>query len=265
MICCALWIAKSSSGSGRPGTRSVLRTGEGGRSVRTTFTNSCRARDRSFTYLMCGIAGYYLRSKSAHVRDIQNMCAEIRHRGPDDEGHRVDGRMGMGMRRLSVIDRVTGRQPISNEDGTVWVVSNGEIYNYRELRASLVRNGHDFRTRSDTEVLVHLWEDEGVGAFERLRGMFASAIWDARERSLVLARDRFGKKPLYYADDDDGLYFASELKCLRAAGLALDHDREALQLYFLLGYIPDPWTAYRAIRKLPAGSWLRCDAAGRIQ
>jgi len=214
---------------------------------------------------MCGIAGYYLRSKSAHVRDIQNMCAEIRHRGPDDEGHRVDGRMGMGMRRLSVIDRVTGRQPISNEDGTVWVVSNGEIYNYRELRASLVRNGHDFRTRSDTEVLVHLWEDEGVRAFERLRGMFASAIWDARERSLVLARDRFGKKPLYYADDDDGLYFASELKCLRAAGLALDHDREALQLYFLLGYIPDPWTAYRAIRKLPAGSWLRCDAAGRIQ
>jgi asparagine synthase (glutamine-hydrolysing) len=193
------------------------------------------------------------------------MCEEIRHRGPDDEGYRIDGRMGMGMRRLSIIDLATGRQPISNEDGTVWVVFNGEIYNYRELRSSLIRSGHRFRTHSDTEVLVHLYEEQGVDGLKRLRGMFASAIWDSRQRSLLLARDRFGKKPLYYAALPQGLYFGSELKCLRAAGVPLEHDREALQLYFLLGYIPDPWTPYLAIRKLPPGGWLRCDAGLGIE
>jgi asparagine synthase (glutamine-hydrolysing) len=198
------------------------------------------------------------------------MCQEIRHRGPDDEGYRIDGRMGLGMRRLSIIDLATGRQPIANEDGTVWVVSNGEIYNYRELRAILTRTGHRFRTRSDTEVLVHLYEEEGVDGLERLRGMFACAIWDSRARSLLLVRDRFGKKPLYYAalapsSADGGLYFGSELKCLRAAGVPLEHDREALQLYFLLGYIPDPWTPYVGIRKLAPGGWLRCDASGAME
>lgn len=193
------------------------------------------------------------------------MCDEIRHRGPDDDGYRADGRMGLGMRRLSIIDLATGRQPIANEDGTVWVVCNGEVYNYRELRASLIRSGHRFRTRSDTEVLVHLYEEEGVQGIQRLRGMFACAIWDSREQSLLLVRDRFGKKPLYYAALPEALYFGSELKCLRAAGVPLEHDREALQLYFLLGYIPDPWTPYRAIRKLAPGGWLRCDASGRIE
>ena len=122
---------------------------------------------------------------------------------PDDEGIGSTGEWASGMRRLSIIDLATGRQPISNEDGTVWVVSNGEIYNYRELRASLkrtgLRTGHRFRTQSDTEVLVHLYEEEGVEGMERLRGMFACAIWDSRRESLLLARDRFGKKPLYYA------------------------------------------------------------------
>jgi len=204
------------------------------------------------------------------------MCDEIRHRGPEDEGYRIDGRMGLGMRRLSIIDLETGRQPISNEDGTVWVVSNGEIYNYRELRASLIRGGHRFRTYSDTEVLVHLYEEEGVESLQRLRGMFACAIWDSRRRTLLLARDRFGKKPLYVAavpqsssltpsSVNAGLYFGSELKCLRAAGVPLEHDREALQLYFLLGYVPDPWTPYVGIRKLPPGGWLRCQADGRIE
>jgi len=193
------------------------------------------------------------------------MCDEIRHRGPDDEGYRIEGRMGMGMRRLSIIDLATGRQPISNEDGTVWVVSNGEIYNYRELRTSLIRHDHRFRTQSDTEVLVHIYEEEGIDGLQRLRGMFACAIWDSRTRSLLLVRDRFGKKPLYYATLPEGLYFGSELKCLRAAGVPLDHDREALQLYFLLGYVPDPWTPYLAIHKLPAGGWLRCDAGGGIE
>jgi asparagine synthase (glutamine-hydrolysing) len=193
------------------------------------------------------------------------MCNEIRHRGPDDEGFRIEGRMGLGMRRLSIIDLANGRQPISNEDGTVWVVFNGEIYNYRELRASLIRDGHRFRTQSDTEVLVHLFEEEGVEGIQRLRGMFACAIWDSRAQSLLLVRDRFGKKPLYYAALQQGLYFGSELKCLRAAGVPLEHDREALRLYFLLGYIPDPWTPYLAIRKVAPGGWLRCDASGRIE
>jgi asparagine synthase (glutamine-hydrolysing) len=193
------------------------------------------------------------------------MCDEIRHRGPEDEGYRIDGRMGLGMRRLSIIDLATGRQPISNEDGTVWVVSNGEIYNYRELRASLIRAGHRFRTYSDTEVLVHLYEEEGVESLQHLRGMFACAIWNSRERSLLLVRDRFGKKPLYYAALAEGLYFGSELKCLRPARVPLEHDREALQLYFLLGYVPDPWTPYVGIRKLPPGGWLRCHADGRIE
>jgi asparagine synthase (glutamine-hydrolysing) len=193
------------------------------------------------------------------------MCDEIRHRGPDDEGYRIDGRVGLGMRRLSIIDLATGRQPIANEDGTVWVISNGEFYNYRELRASLLRTGHRFRTHSDTEVLVHLYEEEGLDGLERLRGMFACAIWDSRKQSLLLVRDRFGKKPLYYAALPEGLYFGSELKCLRAAGVPLEHDREALQLYFLLGYIPDPWTPYLGIRKLAPGGWLRCDAYSRIE
>jgi asparagine synthase (glutamine-hydrolysing) len=214
---------------------------------------------------MCGIAGYFLRSRNADLSQIQAMCEEIRHRGPDDEGYRIDGRMGMGMRRLSIIDLATGRQPISNEDGTAWVVSNGEIYNYRELRTSLMRSGHRFRTQSDTEVLVHLYEEEGVDGLQRLRGMFACAFWDSRQRSLLLVRDRFGKKPLYYAALPEGLYFGSELKCLRAAGVPLEHDREALQLYFLLGYVPDPWTPYLSIRKLSPGGWLRCDAEGRVE
>ena len=193
------------------------------------------------------------------------MCDEIRHRGPEDEGYRIDGRMGLGMRRLGIIDLATGRQPIANEDGTVWVVSNGEIYNYRELRASLIHAGHRFRTYSDTEVLAHLYEQEGAAGLQRLRGMFACAIWDSRRRSLLLARDRFGKKPLYYAALSEGLYFGSELKCLRAAGVPLEHDREALQLYFLLGYVPDPWTPYVGIRKLAPGGWLRCEADGGIE
>jgi asparagine synthase (glutamine-hydrolysing) len=195
------------------------------------------------------------------------MCDEIRHRGPDDHGYRIEGgpglSMALGMRRLSIIDLATGRQPISNEDGTVWVVFNGEIYNYRELRASLIRSGHHFRTNSDTEVLVHLYEEEGVDGIQRLRGMFAYAIWDSRDQSLLLVRDRFGKKPLYYAALPEGLYFGSELKCLRAAGVPLELDSQALQLYFLLGYIPDPWTPYLAIRKLAPGGWLRYRADAR--
>jgi asparagine synthase (glutamine-hydrolysing) len=208
---------------------------------------------------MCGIAGYFLRSNNALSGNLRAMCDEIRHRGPDDQGYRIDGGsgIGLGMRRLAIIDLAGGHQPISNEDGTIWVVFNGEIYNYRELRASLIRGGHQFRTGSDTEVLVHLYEEEGVEGIHRLRGMFAYALWDSRDQSLLLVRDRFGKKPLYWTALPEGLFFGSELKCLRAAGVPLEHDREALQLYFLLNYIPEPWTPYVGIRKLAPGGWLR--------
>lgn len=214
---------------------------------------------------MCGIAGQFLRERNAELSSIAAMCDVIRHRGPDQQGYHVDGRCGIGMRRLSIIDVAGGRQPVSNEDGTVWTVFNGEIYNYRELRDELSARGHRFETRCDTEVLVHLHEEYGTAGIQKLRGMFAYAIWDARQRSLLLVRDRFGKKPLYYAATRDGLYFASELKSLRTAGVQSELDREALRLYFLMNFIPDPWSPYRAIRKLPAGGWLRYSTDGRSE
>ena len=164
---------------------------------------------------MCGIAGFLLRQGNARAEVVKAMCAAIRHRGPDDEGVRVEGACGIGMRRLSIIDLSTGHQPLSNEDGSVWVVFNGEIYNYQELRQRLIAQGHGFRTNSDTETLVHLYEQEGVEGLALLRGMFAYCIWDGRNRQMLLVRDRFGKKPLYYAETSEGLFFASELKCLR--------------------------------------------------
>jgi len=214
---------------------------------------------------MCGIAGQYLRERNVELAEIGAMCDVIRHRGPDQQGFHVDGRCGIGMRRLSIIDVAGGRQPVSNEDGTVWTVFNGEIYNYRELRGELAARGHKFATRSDTEVLVHLYEEYGTAGIQKLSGMFAFGIWDARKRTMLLVRDRFGKKPLYYAATRDGLYFASELKSLRTAGVPLELDREALQLYFVLNFVPDPWSPYRAIRKLPAGGWLKYHADGRTE
>src|SRR5580700_282612 len=193
---------------------------------------------------MCGIAGQVLTSRRAELSGIRAMCDQIRHRGPDDEGYHVDGGCAIGMRRLSIIDLSTGHQPMCNEDGSVWVVFNGEIYEYRELRADLLARGHQFRTSSDTETLLHLYEEEGIAGLHRLRGMFAFCIWDARRRKMLLVRDRFGKKPLYYANTSSGFYFASELKCLRAAGVPLDLDSDALRLYFRFGNIPDPYSAF---------------------
>lgn len=190
------------------------------------------------------------------------MCAQIRHRGPDDEGFHVGDRCAIGMRRLSIIDLATGHQPISNEDGTVWVVFNGEIYNYQELRQDLMRRGHRFATNSDTETLIHLYEEEGVDGIQRLRGMFAYAIWDERTRKLTLVRDRFGKKPLYYAHTAGGFYFASELKCIRKVTGPFDIDEQAIRLYLQFGYIPDPWSPYRQIKKVPAGCWMQIEANG---
>src|ERR1019366_5537852 len=143
---------------------------------------------------MCGIAGFVTQKARAETATVRAMCDVIRHRGPDDEGLLVNDNWALGMRRLSIIDLATGHQPMSNEDRTIWVVFNGEIYNYRLLREDLRRQGHYFATESDTEVLVHLYEQEGIGGFARLRGMFAAAIWDGRTREMVLVRDRFGKK-----------------------------------------------------------------------
>jgi asparagine synthase (glutamine-hydrolysing) len=189
--------------------------------------------------------------------DVRRMCQTIVHRGPDDEGIYARGRVGLGMRRLSIIDLAGGRQPIHNEDGTVWAVFNGEIYNFPELRAELEGRGHRFYTHSDTEVIVHLYEELGAECVRKLRGMFAIAIWDESRESFLLARDRLGKKPVVYALYNGRLLFGSEIKAILAVApeLAVPNP-EALLQYFYFGYIPDPLTSFAAIRKLPPGHLL---------
>ena len=176
------------------------------------------------------------------------MSSTLRHRGPDSEGTFVDDGVGLAARRLAIIDLDAGDQPISNEDGSATVVQNGEIYNYRELRRELERAGHRFATQSDTETIVHAYDEWGLGFAERLRGMFAVAIWDATRRRLVLARDRFGIKPLYYRLDDVSLAFASELDALPRGEVDLD----ALEAFLAFNSIPAPLSIFREIRKLPA-------------
>jgi asparagine synthase (glutamine-hydrolysing) len=211
---------------------------------------------------MCGIAGILYRSpERLATRDVvERMCGVLRHRGPDDEGIHCDGPLGMGMRRLSIIDLAGGHQPLANETGSVWTVYNGEIYNYPELRTRLEARGHRFATASDTEVIVHLYEDHGPDFVEHLEGMFALALWDADRRRLVLARDRLGIKPLYFALDSTRLLFGSELKALLAAGgVARDVDHQALHDYLSLNYVPGPRTIFRDVQKLPPGHLLVCD------
>ena len=213
---------------------------------------------------MCGIAGFVDRHQGAGSRResdfglVHAMCEVIRHRGPDDEGIHVEGGVGLGMRRLSIIDLSTGHQPIHNEDETVWLVFNGEIYNYRELRAELERAGHRFYTASDTETIVHAYEEWGEAAFGRLRGMFGIALWDRRSRTLLLARDRAGIKPLHYAERGGRLYFGSELKSLLAAG-AVDGelDLESLDHYLTFLYTPRDRSIFAGVSKLPPGHLLR--------
>jgi asparagine synthase (glutamine-hydrolysing) len=185
------------------------------------------------------------------------MCAALEHRGPDSRGLHVDSGVGLGIQRLRVIDLATGDQPIFNEDGSVAVVLNGEIYNYRELRKRLEGAGHRFSTQSDTEVIAHLYEDEGAELVHQLRGMFGLAIWDARRRRLLLARDRVGKKPLYYADCGGNLAFASELPALlQDDRISRDVDHQALDAFLAYRWVPAPMSAFRAIRKLPPGCTL---------
>jgi asparagine synthase (glutamine-hydrolysing) len=208
---------------------------------------------------MCGIAGIIgaERSYVADAADLHAMCETITHRGPDDEGIYVNGRVALGMRRLSIVDLCTGHQPIHNEDSTIWVVFNGEIYNFPELRPELERQGHRFYTKTDTEIIVHLYEEFGAECVRKLRGMFAFALWDERRQRLLLARDRFGKKPLHYALHGGRLLFGSEIKELLAAEPKLTGlDPQGLLSSFYFGYIPDPLTAFAQIRKLPPGHLL---------
>ena len=198
---------------------------------------------------MCGICGIVSSNGPADPDRVAAMSAKLVHRGPDSDGVFVEGHAALAARRLAIIDLETGDQPIANEDSTVHVVQNGELYNYRELRAELERAGHRFRTHGDTEVLVHLYEQEGLGFARRLRGMFAVALWDAAHQRLVLARDRFGIKPLYYRDTTDGLEFASELRALPRGEIDLD----ALEAFLAFNSIPAPLTIFREARKLPPG------------
>ena len=212
---------------------------------------------------MCGIAGMLAANPEAvpDTEAVRRMCDALVHRGPDDQGYLRDGPCALGHRRLSIIDlRPEGAQPMTNEDGSIAVVVNGEIYNFQELRRELEAKGHRFKSRSDSEVLLHLYEEEGVSFLDRLRGMFALALWDGPRRRLVLARDRFGKKPLFYHAGPEGLLFASELGALAASN---HFDRrpniDAIDSFLCLQYVPSPSTAFEAVHKLPPGCRLICE------
>ncbi len=216
---------------------------------------------------MCGICGIVGLNGAAGFGgpDIARMCEALAHRGPDDSGFHLSdfkgesgpGRVGLGHRRLSIIDLAKGHQPLSNEDGTVWIVFNGEIYNFQELRPALVAQGHRFRTDSDTEVIVHLYEQKGAECLQELRGMFAFAIWDSSARSLLLARDRIGQKPMCYRIEKKRILFGSEIKSILAAGgVPRELSIEALHHYLTYQYVPHPLTMFRGITKLPPGHYL---------
>src|SRR5580658_3041882 len=212
---------------------------------------------------MCGIAGIVSAQSGDRIdaETIHRMCQSIVHRGPDDEGVFVKDGTGLGMRRLSIIDVAGGHQPVFNEDKSIWIVYNGEIYNFAELRPELESRGHRFSTHSDTEVIVHLYEEMGAECVQKLRGMFAFALYDQREKRLLLERDRFGKKPLHYALDGGRLYFGSEIKAILAVAPELAKvNQEALLQYLYFGYIPDPITAFLPIQKLPPGHLLELEA-----
>ena len=214
---------------------------------------------------MCGICGIFETGgeKNVHRSTLKSMADTIRHRGPDDDGFYTSGSVGLAHRRLSIIDLAGGHQPLANEDETVWIAFNGEVYNFEELNRQFLSSGHRFRTRSDTETIVHLYEELGEECFAQLRGMFAIALWDARRKRLLLARDRLGKKPLYYSWDGRRLVFGSEIKALwKAGGISKEMDLEALSDYFSYLYVPAPKTIYRHVRKLRPAHYLVVDKSG---
>lgn len=211
---------------------------------------------------MCGIAGFVSRHEHRDLREartvLESMCRVITHRGPDDQGTLVNDRVALGMRRLSIIDLAGGHQPMSGCDPDKTIVFNGEIYNFQELQTELEKRGHRFRTHSDTEVIVHAYEEYGADCVEHLRGMFAFAIWNEKTRELFIARDRVGKKPLYYTTTSTGtLIFGSELKSLSEfPGFAREINLEALDAYLTFGYVPDPVTIFQGVHKLAPGHCL---------
>jgi len=217
---------------------------------------------------MCGICGIFFpdHNRRAAPEALAAMNRRIVHRGPDDEGFVVQGNVALAMRRLSIIDVQTGHQPISNEDGNLWIVFNGEIYNHRELRRDLEARGHRYRTKSDTETIIHLFEEYGDACVNYLRGMFAFAIWDQANRRILLARDRLGIKPLYYRFGDGVLLFASEIKAILAyPGVVAEFNRKTLAEYLAFGYIAGQETMYCGIRKLPPGHLLALSEEGQIE
>ena len=217
---------------------------------------------------MCGIAGIVEFGQGAHVDSgaLRRMCDVIAHRGPDDDGFFTQGRIGLGMRRLSIVDLATGHQPISNEDGSIWIVFNGEIYNHRALRDDLITRGHRYRTQSDTETIVHLYEEYGKDCVQHLRGMFAFAIWDAKRKSFFIARDRLGIKPLYYRLTPQNFLFGSEIKVLLAyPGVRADFNRTALPEFLAFGYLSGDETFYSGVRKLMPGRRLEVDEKGHVR
>ena len=208
---------------------------------------------------MCGIFGVFNidPSRPVDLQALRRMGQVLAHRGPDGGGLHTDGALGIGMRRLSIIDLKTGNQPLANEDGSIWVVFNGELYNYRQLTAELLARGHRFSTTSDTEVLVHLYEEHGEACVDRLRGMFAFAIWDHSRRTLFLARDRLGIKPLYYAGTSTGFVFGSELKAVaQSPWTSRGVDQRAVAAYLQYGYVPDPLSIVQGVAKLAPGHTL---------
>lgn len=216
---------------------------------------------------MCGIAGILeFGNQPVDVAELERLTQRLAHRGPDGGDVHVDGAVGLGHRRLAIIDLALGRQPMANEDGSLWLVANGEIYNFRELRQQLVARGHQFKTNSDCEVIVHGYEQWGVDVVHHLRGMFAFALWDGRKRQMVLARDRVGIKPLCYMMDRERLAFASEMQALEMIpGHSGEVDFASLDQYLHLQYIPAPRSIYRDVHKLEPGHTLVVSADGRVQ
>ncbi len=217
---------------------------------------------------MCGICGVISFDSKLPVerRWLEAMSQQIVHRGPDDAGFYLSGSVGLAIRRLSIIDLRTGQQPISNEDGTVWLVYNGEIYNHEELRGNLEKRGHQYRSRSDTETIVHLYEEYGRDSVQHLRGMFAFALWDARKRRLLVARDRLGIKPLYYWRNGSTFLFGSEIKALLAyPGVRAELNRAAISEYLAFGYLSGTETLFAGAHKLPPGHTLELEEGGEIR
>ncbi|HOK79805.1 MAG TPA: asparagine synthase (glutamine-hydrolyzing) [bacterium] len=206
---------------------------------------------------MCGICGIAGKEKRISDSLIRKMASTMVHRGPDEEGFEFFDNVGLGHRRLRIIDLTTGKQPMSNENHTIFLICNGEIYNFRQLRKSLENCGHVFRTQSDNEVILHLYEQHGTGCLKFLRGMFAFAIWDDRDKTLFLARDRLGKKPLVYSIKNHSIYFASEIKALlEVEEISREINLKAIDLFLTYQAIPAPWTIFKEIKKLPPAHYL---------